>query len=219
MALGAKGGLALGILAPFWEPFSTKSRQKGIQKGMQNSMSKKYRKLMPEACQNDTKMDAKIDEISYFSEKGWNARNYLFYNRKRGSGHLKSHEKTLQNRCKIYARKRYAKSMENDAKREPKWEPKSVKKRKNAGKKACRKWCQILIPKMTPKWATKVPKVGPRGVRRASLRRRRFAIWLILLKTPDTGRCRRIVVRGDRRHLEILAVEAIIFIHETGGHW
>ena len=29
----------------------------------------------------------------------------------------------------------------------------------------------------------------------------------------------RIVVRGDRRHLEILAVEAIIFIHETGGHW
>ena len=34
-----------------------------------------------------------------------------------------------------------------------------------------------------------------------------------------TGRCRRIVVRGDRRHLEILAVEAIIFIHETGGHW
>ena len=40
-----------------------------------------------------------------------------------------------------------------------------------------------------------------------------------LSETPDTGRCRRIVVRGDRRHLEILAVEAIIFIHETGGHW
>ena len=28
-----------------------------------------------------------------------------------------------------------------------------------------------------------------------------------------------IVVRGDRRHLEILTVEAIIFIRETGGHW
>ena len=28
-----------------------------------------------------------------------------------------------------------------------------------------------------------------------------------------------IVVRGDRRHLEILAVEAIIFVHETGGRW
>ena len=73
--------------------------------------------------------------------------------------------------------------------------------------------------KSTPKLATKVPKVGPWGVRRASLRRRRFAIWLLLSETPDTGRCRRIVVRGDRRQLEILAVEAIIFIHETGGRW
>ena len=35
----------------------------------------------------------------------------MFYNRKRGSGHLKSHEKTLQNRCKIYARKSHAKSI------------------------------------------------------------------------------------------------------------
>ena len=41
-----------------------------MKKGMQNPMSKKYRKLMPEACKNDAKMDAKIDEISYFSEKG-----------------------------------------------------------------------------------------------------------------------------------------------------
>ena len=174
---------------------------------------------MAKDSQNDTKTDTKINEISYFSEKGWNARNYLFYNRKRGSGHLKSHEKTFQNPCKIYARKSHAKSMENYVKRKPTWEPKSVKKRKNAGKKACQKWCQNLIPKTTPKWTTKVPKVGPRGVRRASLRRRRFAIWLLLSETPDTGRCRRIVVRGDRRHLEILAVEAITFIHETGGHW
>ena len=36
--------------------------------------------------------------------------------------------------------------------------------------------------------------MGPRGVRRASLRRRRFAIWLLLFETPDTGRCRRIFV-------------------------
>ena len=75
--------------------------------------------------------------------------------------------------------------------------------------------------KSTPK----VPKVGPRGVRRASLRRRRFAIWLPEFKTPDTGRCRRIVVRGDRRHLEILAVEAIILYKKLMGtgrnrrHW
>ena len=35
----------------------------------------------------------------------------------------------------------------------------------------------------------------------------------------EVGICYCIVVRGDRRHLEILAVEAIIFVHETGGHW
>ena len=46
-----------------------------------------------------------------------------------------------------------------------------------------------------------------------------------LSETPDTGRCRRIVVRGDRRHLEILAVEAIILytkLVDTGRnrcHW
>ena len=39
--------------------------------------------------------------------------------------------------------------------------------------------------------------------------------WLLLSETPDTGQCRRIVVRGDRRHLKILAVEAIIFVYET----
>ena len=58
---------------------------------------------------------------------------------------------------------------------------------------------------------------GPPEVRRTSLRRRRC--WLLLSKTPDTGRCRRIVVRGDRRHLKILAVEAFIFVYETVGHW
>ena len=74
-----------------------------------------------------------------FFEKRENARNYLFYNRKRGSGHAKTHQKSIKNRCKIDAGKRHAKSMENDAKMEPKWMPKSIKKTKNAGKKACRK--------------------------------------------------------------------------------
>ena len=78
----------------FGDHFRRKS-EKRHQKGMQKSMSKKYRKLVAKGSQNDTKMDTKIDENSYFSEKGWNARNYLFYNRKRGSGHLKSHEKSI----------------------------------------------------------------------------------------------------------------------------
>ena len=84
-------------------------------------------------------MDAKIFDISCFFEKGENARNYLFYNIKRGSGHLEMHQKSIKIRCKINARKRHAKRMENDANREPTWEPKSIKNIKNAGKKACRK--------------------------------------------------------------------------------
>ena len=64
---------------------------------------------MPKGYQNDAQMDAQIDEFSYFFEKGGNARNYLFYNRKRGSGHLKMHEKSIQNQCKIDTRKSFAK--------------------------------------------------------------------------------------------------------------
>ena len=44
---------------------------------------------MPEGSQNDVKMYAEIIDCSCFDEKGGNAPNYLFYNRKRGSGHLK----------------------------------------------------------------------------------------------------------------------------------
>ena len=83
-------------------------------------MPKKNRKWMPKVIQNDTKMDEK----SYFSEKAWNARNCLFYNRKPGSGYLKNHEKSVQNLCKIDVRKRHAKSMESDTKMHPKWKPK-----------------------------------------------------------------------------------------------
>ena len=104
-------------------------------------MPKKYRKMMPKSSENDAKMDAKIGDLSCFFEKGENARNYLFYNIKRGSGHLEMHQKSIQNQCKIDAGKRHAKSMENEAKMEPKWEPKSVQNQKKGGKKACRNRC------------------------------------------------------------------------------
>jgi len=55
--------------------------------------------------------------------------------------------------------------------------------------------------KLTPKLSRAHPLFRPFS------RLRFFVIFLL------------IVVRGDRRHLEILAVEAVIFIHETGGHW
>ena len=40
-----------------------------------------------------------------------------------------------KNPCKIDARKRLVKSMENDAKMHPKWEPKSIQNLKNTGKR------------------------------------------------------------------------------------
>ena len=57
----------------------------GIQKGIRKSMPKKYGKSMPKGSQNETKMDAKTSNCSYFFKKGENGRNYLFYNIKPGS--------------------------------------------------------------------------------------------------------------------------------------
>ena len=42
-----------------------------------------------------TKIDAKIHGFSYFLEKGENARNHCIYKLKRGSGHVKSNEKSM----------------------------------------------------------------------------------------------------------------------------
>ena len=92
--------------------------------------AKKVKKSDAERVQNEVKIDAEIIDFSYFFEKGENARNYLFYNIKRGSGHLKMHQKSIQNRCKIDAGKRHAKSMENDAKMQAKWKPRSLEKLK-----------------------------------------------------------------------------------------
>jgi len=55
--------------------------------------AEKGRKNMPEGSQNDVKMYAEIIDCSCFYETGGNAPNYLFYNRKRVSGHLKMGEK------------------------------------------------------------------------------------------------------------------------------
>ena len=71
---------------------------------------------MRKGYQNDAQMDAKIDECSYFFEKGENARNYLFYNRKRGSEQVKVEKKSIQNRCQIKARKKHAERSKNKPK-------------------------------------------------------------------------------------------------------
>ena len=57
-------------------------------------------------------MEPQIDDFSYFFEKGDNARNHCIYKLKRGSGHAKSDQKCIKNRCKIDAGKSYAKMMQ-----------------------------------------------------------------------------------------------------------
>jgi len=54
---------------------------------------------MPKWFQNDAKFEAKMDICSYFTEKGKHSRNALFYNRKRGSCHVKVVIKSIRNRC------------------------------------------------------------------------------------------------------------------------
>ena len=43
------------------------------------------------------------------------------YNAKRGSGHAKGYQKSIQNRCKNDAAKKHANYIENGSKLEPKW--------------------------------------------------------------------------------------------------
>ena len=50
---------------------------------------------MPKGFQNNAKMDAQINVFADFFNKGENVRNDCIYNRKRGSGHLKMHAKSI----------------------------------------------------------------------------------------------------------------------------
>ena len=71
---------------------------------------------MRKGYQNDAQMDTNIYDFSYFFEKGENARNYLFYNRKRGSEQVKIKKKSIQNRWKIKARTNDAERSKNKSK-------------------------------------------------------------------------------------------------------
>ena len=109
--------------------------------------AEKVSKNNENSIQNDAKMDAKINDFSYLFEKGEKPRNYLKTNRILGFRHAKRYQKSIKNRCKIDARKRHAKSMENDAKMHPKWDTKSIQNLKNTGKNSIRK----LMPKFDAK--------------------------------------------------------------------
>ena len=84
---------------------------------------------MPKATQNDDKMDAQIHHfLSFFKKdeiyeiKPQLGREHDFT----GSGHLKMHDKSIQNRCQ----EKVSKNTENYAKIDPKWRPKSFDKLK-----------------------------------------------------------------------------------------
>ena len=62
---------------------------------MPKNDAKNNMKSIPKGFQNDTKMEPKIDDFSWFFEKGENARNHCIYKLKRGYGHVKSYEKSV----------------------------------------------------------------------------------------------------------------------------
>ena len=55
----------------------------------------RWRKNMPKGSQNDANIYPKVIDFSCFFDKGENARNHCIYKLKRGSGHVKSNEKSV----------------------------------------------------------------------------------------------------------------------------
>ena len=117
---GSFGGAGTDLDGPSLATIFDQKSKKLYPKSHPKIDTEKVSKNDAKRFQNDAKMDAEIYDFSCFFEKGENARNYLFYNSFHGSRHLKMHQKSIQNQCKIDAGKRHAKSMENDAKTEPK---------------------------------------------------------------------------------------------------
>ena len=68
-------------------PKGSRNPEKAIPKSMQKMILEKDTKCIPKAFQHDAKTDTNIFDLLYFCEKGWNAPNCLFSNRKPGSGH------------------------------------------------------------------------------------------------------------------------------------
>ena len=121
---------------PFWSkrrnrPGSPKRIQKsgkGHPKSIQKTMPKKDTECIPKAFQNDAKTDTKIIDLLYLCEKGWNAPNCLFSNRKRGSDHVERFQDLLKIYPKSVLKWDMEKEHKKDVKMVPICEPKSHKK-------------------------------------------------------------------------------------------
>ena len=93
---------------------------------------------MQKGSQDETKMDFEIFVFSYLFEKVEICEFVLPPKREhdfRDYGHLEMHELSTQSQHRINARKRHAKSMENNAKMEPKLSLKSFENLKICEKK------------------------------------------------------------------------------------
>ena len=101
-AWGGPGVAPASRAGPFWRPFFYQKSKKAAPRSPKGSPklenerlnihakidAEKDTKSMQKGIQYDAKMDAKITVFSRFFEKSENARDYSFYHRKRGSGHL-----------------------------------------------------------------------------------------------------------------------------------
>ena len=71
---------------------------------------------MGKGYQHDAKMDAEIHDLFECFQKRRKLNNYWFFNRKRGSDHAKRYQQSIENRCKIKARKKGTKRSQNEPK-------------------------------------------------------------------------------------------------------
>ena len=71
---------------------------------------------MGKGYQHDAKMDAEIHDFFECFQKRRKLNNYWFFNRKRGSDHAKRYQQSIENRCKIKARKKATKRSQNELK-------------------------------------------------------------------------------------------------------
>ena len=71
---------------------------------------------MGKGYQHDAKMDAEIHDFLECFQKRRKLKHYWFFNGKRGSDHAKRYQQSIENRCKIKARKKATKRSQNELK-------------------------------------------------------------------------------------------------------
>ena len=102
------------------EPFSIQSLKKRHQQINGKINVEKVLKLDAKRGQKDARIEPQINDFKYFFVKGRKCKISEEYNAKRGSGHAKGYQKSIQNRCKNDARKKHANYIENVSKMGPK---------------------------------------------------------------------------------------------------